>query len=390
MAPQRVFLHIGSPKTGTTYLQEVLWSNRAALRESGVLYPGDRPDAHFHATLDLRELTWHGHKDPANSGSWDRLVTQVRTWPGTSIISHEMLGSAKPDAIKRAMQSLAGLEVHLVLTTRDLARQVPAVWQEDVKNCGRLTFGEFTRSLRGLDDSIDPFFANTFWGYQDLPVVLRNWAADIPAERVHIVTVPRGGARDELWQRFARTVGFDPARRPVEVEVKNPSMGIVETNILRRTNELLVGNMDWPVYQRLVKTTLAVNVLAARPDAVPLRLPAEDRDWVLQKSKEIVQALREADYQVTGDLDDLLPATGTGGPEPRHPDDVSDAELLDGAIYAVAGLLHELEAERAAAVRDRRRLARQLVPRPFRWAINQYRHARVRLNEIKESRTTAR
>ena len=63
-----------------------------------------------------------------------------------------------------------GIEVHILLTTRDLARQVPAVWQEDVKNCGMLTFGEFTRSLRGLDDSIDPFFAKTFWSYQDLPV----------------------------------------------------------------------------------------------------------------------------------------------------------------------------------------------------------------------------
>jgi hypothetical protein len=164
----------------------------------------------------------------------------------------------------------------------------------------------------------------------------------------------------------------------------------VETNILRRTNELLVGNMAWPVYQRLVKTVLAVNVLAARPDAEPLRLPAEDRDWVLQKSKEIVQALREADYQVTGDLDDLLPATGSGGTEPRHPDDVSDAEMLDAALYAVAGLLHELEAEREEAVRERRRLANQLVPRPVRWAINQYRHARVRLHELKESRTAAR
>ncbi|HEY7594400.1 MAG TPA: hypothetical protein VH969_14710 [Actinophytocola sp.] len=381
MARQRVFLHIGSPKTGTTYLQEVLWSNRDALREAGVLYPGDRHDAHFLATQDLRELVWHGHVDPAVPGAWDRLVTEVRNWPGTSIISHEMLGSASPAAIKRALQSLAGLEVHVLLTTRDLARQVPAVWQEDVKNCGMLTFGEFTRSLRGLDDSIDPFFARTFWSYQDLPVVLRNWAGDLPAERVHVVTVPRGAARDELWQRFAKTVGADPANRPVEVDVRNPSMGVVETNVVRRVNELVVKDLPWPVYQRLVKNLLAVNVLAARPGAVPLRLPAEDQDWVLQKSKEMAQALREAGYEVTGDLDDLLPATG--GPEPRHPDDVGDAETLDAAIYALAGLLHELEAERERAAEEREALVTQLVPRPFRWAIDRYRDARVRIHELR-------
>jgi hypothetical protein len=33
----RVFLHIGAPKTGTTYLQDVLWSNKAELSRRGVL-----------------------------------------------------------------------------------------------------------------------------------------------------------------------------------------------------------------------------------------------------------------------------------------------------------------------------------------------------------------
>jgi hypothetical protein len=381
---QRVYLHIGSPKTGTTFLQEVLWSNKDALAAAGVLYPGERHDAHFLATQDVRGLTWHGHADPAVEGSWDRLVTEVRSWPGPSVISHEMLASAAPDAITRALRSLAGLEVHVVLTTRDLARQVPAVWQEDVKNCGMLTYGEFTRSLRGLDDSIDPFFARTFWSYQDLPVVLRNWTKDLDPGRVHVITVPRGAARDELWTRFAETVGFDPAARTVEVEVKNPSMGVVETNLVRRVNELVVSELGWPEYQSLVKTTLAVGVLAERPDSVPLRLPAEDQDWVLQKSKEIVQALREAGYQVTGDLDDLLPATAAA--EVRHPDEVTDPELLDAAVYAVAGLLHQLKAERELAVEDRATLAEQLVPRPFRWAIDRYRDARVRLHELKQSR----
>jgi phage terminase large subunit GpA-like protein len=158
-------------------------------------------------------------------------------------------------------------------------------------------------------------------------------------------------------------------------------MGVVETNVVRRVNELVVKDLPWPVYQRLVKNLLAVNVLAARPGAVPLRLPAEDQDWVLQKSKEMAQALREAGYEVTGDLDDLLPATG--GPEPRHPDDVGDAETLDAAIYALAGLLHELEAERERAAEEREALVTQLVPRPFRWAIDRYRDARVRIHELR-------
>lgn len=35
-----IYLHIGAPKTGTTYLQNVLWRNRERLRTDGLLYPG--------------------------------------------------------------------------------------------------------------------------------------------------------------------------------------------------------------------------------------------------------------------------------------------------------------------------------------------------------------
>ncbi len=36
----RIFLHIGAPKSGTTYLQTVLWANRENLRRQGLLMPG--------------------------------------------------------------------------------------------------------------------------------------------------------------------------------------------------------------------------------------------------------------------------------------------------------------------------------------------------------------
>ena len=52
MASQ-VFLHIGLPKTGTTYLQSVLWESRAALARDGYLLPGSGHREHLWAALDL-------------------------------------------------------------------------------------------------------------------------------------------------------------------------------------------------------------------------------------------------------------------------------------------------------------------------------------------------
>jgi superfamily II DNA helicase RecQ len=38
---KRVFIHLGLPKTATTYLQTIVWGSRDRLRADGVLLPGD-------------------------------------------------------------------------------------------------------------------------------------------------------------------------------------------------------------------------------------------------------------------------------------------------------------------------------------------------------------
>lgn len=388
---RRVYLHIGTPKSGTTYLQEVLWCNKDSLREAGVLYPGDRPDAHFQATLDLLQFVYH-EADPATEGSWNRLAAEVRDWPGSSVISHEMLASADPDTVRRAIESLAGVDVHVVCTARDLARQIPAVWQEDIKNRGGLTFAEFSRSLQRLDDTIDPYFADTFWGYQDLPAILRNWAADLPPDRVHVVPLPRGGARDALWLRLAAAVDLDPALCQVEVDIKNPSTGVVETNLLRLLNQADgIDDLDWPAYHSLVKSFLAVDVLAARPGAVPLRLPAEDQPWVERWSKDTVEALELAGYHVIGDLADLLPVWPADDLEPAHPDHVSDTDLIDAATYALARTLRLIDQERRQFADERRQLEK--APSIRRALVARYGHgpkARSMLDRYRGARAWVR
>ena len=50
---KKVSLHVGTPKTGTSYLQHVLYHNQPRLRSHGISYHADRFDAHFLAALDL-------------------------------------------------------------------------------------------------------------------------------------------------------------------------------------------------------------------------------------------------------------------------------------------------------------------------------------------------
>lgn len=339
-----MYLHVGAPKTGTTYLQDVLWNNRAVLRRIGVLYPGLSPDAHFHGAMDLQGSHFQEHANPTVPGAWQRLVGQARDWSGTVLLSHEMFSAADDQTAERALRDLSWAEVHIVHTARDLARQIPAVWQEDVKNRQVLSFTEYAREL-STPDARCHYLTQLFWRLQDVPRVLRAWSAGLPPERVHLVTVPpRGAPPGELWARFSRAIGIDEHHCDTSlVRDTNRSMGVAETNLLRRLNVALDDSLDWPTYDWLVKYQLGGSVLGGRQTSTPLTLPADDHGWVSARAEGMVGALRDAGYHVVGSLDDLFP--GPPAQAGRHPDDANDAELVDTAIHALVGLLRAADGQ---------------------------------------------
>ena len=97
-----VHLHIGAPKTGTTYLQDRLVLNASALARHGVTIPGPRVGRadtfHFRAALDLLDQDWGGASGHAH-GAWDAMVKKVGRADGNVVISHEILrrGEARQD-----------------------------------------------------------------------------------------------------------------------------------------------------------------------------------------------------------------------------------------------------------------------------------------------------
>ncbi|MGH3308760.1 MAG: hypothetical protein ACRDOX_13850, partial [Nocardioides sp.] len=169
----RVLLHVGTPKTGTSYLQDVLFRNRRTLEHAGIFYPAERFDAHFLAALDLMQLPWGGLESEAH-GAWDRMAAAVRAWHGTAVISHEILATASRTQIARALSSLGhpDTEVHLVLSLRDLVRQIPAEWQENVKHRSGFSYHDFLATIR--DPAREGRVATWFWGVQEIPDILNR------------------------------------------------------------------------------------------------------------------------------------------------------------------------------------------------------------------------
>ncbi|MFC7731687.1 hypothetical protein [Actinomadura keratinilytica] len=347
-----VFLHVGAAKSGTTYLQTVLWHNRERLRAEGVLYPGRDFAAHVRAAFDLRRTFFRGASDPTVRGAWRELVDAARDWPGTTIISQELFAPAHPRWVAQALDDLDFAEVHILFTARDLGRQIPAHWQEDVKNRFTWTFEEFVAALSRPDwENFEA--ARLFWGLQDPVAVLARWGARLPPERVHVVTLPRPGApRDLLWRRFCAAVGLNPDACDLSATFANPSLGLAETQFLRLLNEALEGRVGWHVFNDEVKLFLAQEVLTRRPSPIKIRLPAEHLPWAVERAVETVEALRAARYRVVGDLYELIPGyeTPPGAPPAPPPDVPRWTEAADVGTDAIAALLGRLlERERRAA-----------------------------------------
>lgn len=352
----RVYLHIGGPKTGTTYLQTILWQKRAALRADGVLYPGAHFGAHLDAAFDLRDAGFRGVKEPWVAGSWSRLVEEARTWDGTVVFSQELFSPATNEHVDRALADLSFAEVHVVYTARDLTRQIPAAWQEDLKNRGASTFDEFVEGQLGpVENKVKP--AERFWRIRDAPDILSRWSRVLPPERVHVITVPRPGAPQTwLWERFAGLIGLDPELYDTSVAQGNLSLGTAETQFLRTLNVQLDDRIGWATYNRFVKLYLAQEVLSGRQGKERIELGAGQHERAAAQSEELATEFADRSYDIVGNLGDLVPAPETPRQSPVGPP--SPSVQSEMALDALVGLLERIDSMRRKEEQLRERTER--------------------------------
>jgi len=361
----RVFLHVGSPKTGTTFLQNVLWAQRDLAREQGLLLPMERFNDHYLGTLDLRGLSGRPVYPERAVGMWDRLVEQSLGWSGSVLISHELFAAATTEQAKAGVASLVegGAEVHVVVTVRDLVRQLTAEWQEHVKHRSTKTFPEFVAGLRD-----DTERGSWFWRVQDFSGVVARWGADLPPEQVHVVTVPPAGSPPGLlWERFADLLGLEPASFDTATSRANSSLGVEQAELLRRVNLQLGERLPLPgPYPTVVKNVLAHRVLEPRP-GTRLTLNAEDTAFAVEESRAIVDRLAAAGVDVVGDLAELVPDPELAPDQDGYPAPTAEA-LLQESIAAMTELLVVLN-ERRAHQRRAEDLVAAAREKPVRFAL---------------------
>lgn len=357
---QVIYLHVGAMKTGTTYLQQLMFANRDLLADTGLYLPGESWSHQLRAAQDLLGRgRLDRHVRDASAGAWKEIAEEIhRTALPVAVISVEFLGTADRRQIRRALESLAPAEVRVILTVRDMVAVLPALWQTQVHNGATYDWAEFLRRIdrpSPLPRLLQPHRPeDVFRVTQDVPGMLARWSSALAPHSLHVVTVPPVDVDPtELWRRFAAVLGVDPAVAVRPSPSSNASIGLPATELVRALNRR-IGRLRQSEYNVTVKDYLALEVLAARADVEGRAdLTREAYDLATRWNAGIHRAIADCGALVTGDVAELpavVDSTRRCG-LPLVPAPASRRDMLDDA---------ELAAEALSRLRRRRlhRLAR--------------------------------
>ncbi len=361
--PAPIYLHIGGPSTGTTYLQQLMAANGEVLARDGFLLPGRSWRDVVLATHDALSYARQAEQNDvvrAADGRWDRLAEEMTAHGGkATVLSMEFLCWAKPSAAERIVASLGDADVHVVLTVRDTASVLRSQWQTNCRNGAEVPLRRLIWGLRqivGKDGTPASRPERMIDRAMGVPRMIDTWVPLVGADHFHVVTVPyRSDDPDLLWKRFAGVVGIDPAHCRERAVESNASLGLPSSELMRLLN-LELGPVPRTEYLRTMKALLARDILGERADQerrVSLNRPG--RNLSAQWNERVREAIGTSGVHRVGSLDDL-PVTKVGKDVPTALEKPTDEELLFAASWARKGLVEAIGTleDKVAALREER------------------------------------
>jgi hypothetical protein len=328
---RRVYLHIGTMKSGTTYIQEFCTRNRDALLEAGLLWTASVMN--FRAVDDLLG-TWRPR--PGVEGAWGRLTSRIEAHDGAALISNELISPIFPPKMEQLVQALAPAEVHVIITARDLGRVLPSHWQEGTRNRQTASWREFFAAVKGEEGS-DEQLNTGFWRKHGVGAMVNRWAKQVGLDNVTVVTVPPSGSPSTLLvDRFFAAMGIELTEFE-QPKYLHESLGVQSVEVMRRLNERS-ADFEWLRYQWGFKQSLSRHVLTPRSSREPsIRLTRQEREWACKRAEVTISAIEETGVKVVGDLSDLRPAPASKSDPDKHAE-ATEPEVLDAALDGLVGL----------------------------------------------------
>ncbi len=380
-------IHIGFPKTGTTFLQGALSRARPQLAEHGVVYPG-KDRYHKAAGVYISRAVPRRGDPPVSEADWLKLVKQVSAaGDDRVIVSSEWLSETPIADVRRVVQDLGGERVHVVATLRPLVKIMPSAWQQYLQNGARL---HYQRWLRGM--LLKPPYDRptpSFWRRHRHDEILARWAEVVGADHVTAIVVDSTD-HAKLLRQFESLLGLpDGLLEPEPPEHDNRSLTWPEAEMLRLVNVTYRAH-EWPdsMYRSTVRHGVLRRLAELRPDldSMPkLELPK----WAAERASEIgaefAKNIADLGIRVVGDLDSLGAPASSSAPLAMPPATLPASIAAEAVVAAIASGVEtgHREGRAAALAAGAGRSARSgrpggWVPPPLRRALVRVHHALFR------------
>lgn len=370
-AKDTVFLHIGTRKSGTSYLQKALRESVPQLEAQGLnLAYHTRKGQVERQLTPFQEYAAGGPRAAVEASNAELLQRITKATQTRHLITLEDLAELPEQAADALVEPLLGFDLHLVVTARHWGLTIPSEWQQDVKERKSVTYRDFLDAIRDRTPGSAQFLMR-----QDLPVLLQRWGKHLPADRIHVVAVPPSSRTEgTLMELFCGLIGVDPSTLKIPTGDINASISLDQAELLRQVNIALGDRLPdlEGDYRFGVREWLTRGSLMKRKSG-SIRIPAEDAGWCTEAAQAQFDAVKGLGVDLIGDPADLVVAAGTK----TGPAAVSETEVNDVAVNALADLatrhwaeLSEQAAERAALVAERDALAARIAeleaPKSFR------------------------
>ncbi len=309
---EKLILHAGFHKSGTTALQRAFAANAELLSSYGIFYPPSSRQAHHRAAWGLTSRVWgwrnNGGKE-ISSAQWKSLVRRIKRAKGTVLISSEFFTEAKPQHIEQIREDLRNIPIEIVFTSRPFIKILASSYQQFLKYGVRARYDKWLDEMFHKHDvsKVTP----TFWRRSQVDDVVNSWVEVFGAENVTVILADESQPRF-IFDEFERILGVPAGSLPLPEDGANRSMTLEESHLLFLINGLYDRSYGWDEYRAMIRDGY-VRFLSdkTKPRSGAKKLPTPE--WAAKEAAALTQRhltrLREMGISVRGDETRYLSAS---------------------------------------------------------------------------------
>lgn len=302
---QRVVIHIGPPKTGSTTLQDALRDNRDDLKRAGIRYAGSGTQSSAAAMWATRRKDrTTGRQVPASA--WKQLLKEINdSIESTVVVSSEWFAAATSAQIRTISQELPGAEYQIVIALRSLDRILPSRWRQNVIEGATYSFTEWLELI--FSPNTNPY-GTRFWHQHRHDELVQRWGEVFGQRAITAICVDDADP-DRLLRHMESLIGAEEGALGSSRHVRNVSLDGVTVEGIRRFNVLAEEHGVPPELRYLAVTRGAVPQIEQHVQSdgsTAGRVPAQYADRCVAESTRIVEGLRASGATILGTLDALI------------------------------------------------------------------------------------